>query len=172
MDIWSNKHEKGYLSQTWTIREIGIICACSDHGQPRYHIWIKCNKRQMTSCVHKMCGRTYGQTNMKRTWPAKFGQILIRTDTRLVFCNRKLMRTDIFFTRTTKPICNFVNPDSIINNCTETLRYCKNETSFESTWVNIQLGGWCIQFFSSSADIWRYQDTIIVGYNRENRNLY
>jgi hypothetical protein len=26
---------------------------------------------------------------------------------RLVFCNRKLMRTDIFFTRTTKPICNF-----------------------------------------------------------------
>ena len=28
----------------------------------------------------------------------------------MVFCNRKLMRTDIFFTRTTKPICNFVNP--------------------------------------------------------------
>jgi hypothetical protein len=24
------------------------------------------SKRQMTSCVHKMCGRTYGQTNMKR----------------------------------------------------------------------------------------------------------
>jgi hypothetical protein len=40
---------------------------------------------------------------------AKFGQILPRTDTRLVFCNRKLMRTDIFFTRTTKPICNFAN---------------------------------------------------------------
>jgi hypothetical protein len=37
------------------------------------------------------------------------GQILLRTDTRLVFCNRKLMRTDIFFTRTTKPICNFAN---------------------------------------------------------------
>ena len=35
-----------------------------------------------------------------------------RTDTRLVFYNRKLMRTDIFFTRTTKPICNFVNPVS------------------------------------------------------------
>jgi hypothetical protein len=35
-------------------------------GQSRYQIWIKCNKRQMTSCVHKMCGRTYGQTNMKR----------------------------------------------------------------------------------------------------------
>jgi hypothetical protein len=32
---------------------------------------------------------------------AKFGQILKRTDTRLVFCNRKSMRTDIFFTRTT-----------------------------------------------------------------------
>jgi hypothetical protein len=31
-----------------------------------YNIWIKCDKRQMTSCVHKMCGRTYGQTNMKR----------------------------------------------------------------------------------------------------------
>ena len=36
--------------------------------------------------------------------------ILPRTCTRLVFCNKKLMRTDIFFTRTTKPICNFVNP--------------------------------------------------------------
>ena len=34
----------------------------------------------------------------------------MRTDTRLVFCNKKLMRTDIFLTRTTKPICNFVNP--------------------------------------------------------------
>jgi hypothetical protein len=45
--------------------EIGNIWACSDHGQPRYQIWIKCNKRQMTSCVHKMCGWTYGQTNMK-----------------------------------------------------------------------------------------------------------
>jgi hypothetical protein len=34
---------------------------------------------------------------------------LTTTDTRLVFCNRKLMRTDIFFTRTTKPICIFAN---------------------------------------------------------------
>jgi hypothetical protein len=40
--------------QKSTIREIGIICACSDHGQSRYQIWIKCNKRQMTSCVHKI----------------------------------------------------------------------------------------------------------------------
>jgi hypothetical protein len=31
----------------------------------RYQIWIKCDKRQMTSCIHKMCERTYGQTNMK-----------------------------------------------------------------------------------------------------------
>jgi hypothetical protein len=46
-----------------------------------------------------------------QTWPAKFGQILLRTDTRLVFCNRKLVRTDIFFTRTTKPICNFANSE-------------------------------------------------------------
>jgi ribosome-binding ATPase YchF (GTP1/OBG family) len=54
------------LLQKSTIREIGILCTCSDHGQPRYQVWIKCNKRQMTSCVHKMCIRTYGQTNMKR----------------------------------------------------------------------------------------------------------
>jgi hypothetical protein len=33
----------------------------------------------------------------------------VRSDTRLVFCNRKLMRTDIILTRTTKPICNFTN---------------------------------------------------------------
>jgi hypothetical protein len=37
------------------------------------------------------------------------------TDTRLVFCNRKLMRTDIFCTRTTKPICNFMNPGKWIS---------------------------------------------------------
>ena len=52
--------------------------------------------------IHEMCQSC-------QTWPAKFGQILLRTDTRLVFCNRKLMRTDIFFTRTTKLICNFTN---------------------------------------------------------------
>jgi hypothetical protein len=41
----SNKHEKGYNScKNHTIREIGIICTCSDHGQPRYQIWIKSNK--------------------------------------------------------------------------------------------------------------------------------
>ena len=43
-----------------------------------------------------------------QTWPATLGQIVWRTYTILVFCNRKLMRTDIFFTRTTKPTCNFV----------------------------------------------------------------
>ena len=32
-----------------------------------------------------------------QTWPAKFGQILLRTCTRLEYCNRKLMRTAIFF---------------------------------------------------------------------------
>ena len=47
-----------------------------------------------------------------QTWPAKFGQILLKTDTRLVFCIRKLMRSDIFFTRTTKHLWNFVNPVS------------------------------------------------------------
>jgi hypothetical protein len=45
---------------------VSWLCACSDHGQPRYQIWIKCDKRQMTSCVHKMYERIYGQTNMKR----------------------------------------------------------------------------------------------------------
>ena len=37
-----------------------------------------------------------------------------RTDTWLVFYNRKLLRTDNFFTRIAKPICNFPNPDSQI----------------------------------------------------------
>ena len=37
-------------------------------------------------------------------------KILLRTDTRLVYCNRILMRTDIFFTRTSKSISNIVNP--------------------------------------------------------------
>ena len=55
-----------WLSQKSTIPEFGIICACSDHGQSRCQVWIKCDKRQMTSCVHKMCERTHGQANMKR----------------------------------------------------------------------------------------------------------
>ena len=37
---------------------------------------------------------------------------LQRIETRLVFCNRKLTQADIFFTRSTKHICNFVNPDN------------------------------------------------------------
>jgi hypothetical protein len=44
---------------TQLVSEIDIICACSDHGQSRYKIWIKCDKRQMTSCIHKMCERTH-----------------------------------------------------------------------------------------------------------------
>jgi hypothetical protein len=40
-----------FYSYLVSIREIGILCTCSDHGQPRYQIWIKCDKRQMTSCV-------------------------------------------------------------------------------------------------------------------------
>jgi hypothetical protein len=39
----------------------------------------------------------------QQIWPADFEQILLRTNTRLVFCYRKLMKTDIFFTRITKP---------------------------------------------------------------------
>ena len=31
-------------------------------------------------------------------------------DTRLVFSNSKLMKTNIFFTRIIKPICNVINP--------------------------------------------------------------
>jgi hypothetical protein len=54
-------------------------------------------------------GRVREMYQSCQTWPAKFGQIWLRTDTRLVFCNRKLMKTDILFTRTTKPICNFAN---------------------------------------------------------------
>ena len=59
-----------------------------------------------------------------QTWPAKFGQIFQKTDTRLVFCNRILMRTDIFFTRITKPICNFANSAAIL---TEKIKYGKKE---------------------------------------------
>ena len=73
--VYTRCADERMIKQTWkglqrsqisTILEICVICACLDHGQSRYQIWIKCNKRQMTSCVHKMCGRTYGQTNMKR----------------------------------------------------------------------------------------------------------
>jgi hypothetical protein len=41
---------------------------CESYGP--FHVCLticpSAHKRQMTSCVHKMCERTYGQTNMKR----------------------------------------------------------------------------------------------------------
>ena len=40
----------------------------------------------------------------------------VLSDASLLFCNRKLMRTDIFFTWTTKPICHFVNTEIKILN--------------------------------------------------------
>jgi hypothetical protein len=81
-----------WLSQISTIHEIGIICTWSDHGQSRYRIWIKCDKRQMTSCVHKMCERVYSM--VKQTfarvialfmfvWPYVYPHILC---TQLVIC--------------------------------------------------------------------------------------
>jgi hypothetical protein len=57
-----------------------------------YILYFGINESLMTLCrVHEI-----------QTWPAQYGQILQRTDTRFVFSNRKLMKTDIFFTRTTK----------------------------------------------------------------------
>jgi hypothetical protein len=77
--IWACTYYTHFTDGWFLIREIGITCPCSDHGQPRYQIWIKCDKRQMTRCVHKMCERTYGQTNMKRAITlTKFNHPLIR----------------------------------------------------------------------------------------------
>jgi hypothetical protein len=53
----------------WFLRALYPFSCLFDHmsdGKPRYQLWIKCDQRQMTSCIHKICGRTYGQTNMKR----------------------------------------------------------------------------------------------------------
>jgi hypothetical protein len=71
MFVWPNVLQISKLFPNYFIRNSELYSESpatggSDHGQSRYQIWIKCNKRQMTSCVHKMCGRTYGQTNMKR----------------------------------------------------------------------------------------------------------
>jgi hypothetical protein len=89
---WKHREEVNSVlgtcdSQKSTIREIGIIYACSDHGQSEYQIWIKYDKRQMTSCVHKMCERTYGQTNMKRTITlAKINAYIIPISRMVDFC--------------------------------------------------------------------------------------
>jgi hypothetical protein len=94
--------------------------------------------------VHEMC----------QSWPAKFGQILPRTDTRLVFCNRKLMRTDIFFTRATKPICNFANSvhyglkipvhyNSIFNSCKAVSVFIPPAFDISYALSNIVTQLWC-----------------------------
>jgi hypothetical protein len=88
-------------------RTEGYVIVSTLHSTPR-HEWVRThNFRGDKHWLYKVRVREMCQSC--QTWPAKFGQILLRTDTRLVFCNRKLMRTDIFFTRTTKPICNFAN---------------------------------------------------------------
>ena len=53
--MYGQTNMKGLLlSPKSTICEIGIICVWPDHGQPRYQIRIKSNKRQMTNYVHKV----------------------------------------------------------------------------------------------------------------------
>jgi hypothetical protein len=64
----------------------------------------------------------------------------------LLFCNRKLMRTDIFFTRTTKSICNFVNPGLI--------GYCL--TSSEWHFSNL------IGYYLASSEL--FFSTFLIGY--------
>ena len=78
----------------------------------------------MIHCKSKVCKIRH----FCQRWPAKFGQILLRTDTRLVFCIRKLMKTDILFTRTTKHIFNFVNPGKFLLKITVTLKLYFNLT--------------------------------------------
>jgi hypothetical protein len=67
------KFEKILRNTTQVIVRHRICLQTDGHGEtsiPPYNFVaggiIKCDKRQMTSCVHKMCGRRYGQTNMKR----------------------------------------------------------------------------------------------------------
>jgi hypothetical protein len=50
----------------------------------------------------RLSSQQYWRTSQTQTFVSTVG-------TRLVFCNRKLLRIDIFFTRTNKLICNFVN---------------------------------------------------------------
>jgi hypothetical protein len=66
-------------------------------------------KENLPEFNKRYCSRVRENCQSCQTRPAKFPN-LVRTDTRLVFCNRKIMRTDISFTRITRPICNFVNP--------------------------------------------------------------
>jgi hypothetical protein len=75
-----------------------------------------------------------------QTWPAKFGQILLRNDTRLVFCNGKLMRTDIFFTRTTKLFFKCTST-SLFTDGTFFVLYIKIWTIFMSILYNTLISG-------------------------------
>jgi hypothetical protein len=56
--VYATSHLSFVTFYSYLVSWLTMIWACQ--------IWIKCDKRQMTRCVHKMCGWTYGQTNMKR----------------------------------------------------------------------------------------------------------
>jgi hypothetical protein len=93
-------------------------------------------------------------------WPAKFGQILIRTDTKLVFCNRKLMRTDIFLARTTKPICNFANPDK--KTCNHRLQPWATDKLYHIKWYWVNLATGKNQTHNCSSDSHRLQMQMLL----------
>ena len=78
---------------------------------PVRHDWQ--NVSVLSDMTSKMCQSC-------QTWPAKcvspvrhdlqnLGRFCYGLTQDWYFANRKLMRTDIFFTRTTKTICNFAN---------------------------------------------------------------
>ena len=60
------------------------MCTCSNHGQPGYQIWIKCDKRQMTSCVHKMCDGCMVKQTGKGLWLAKINHPWNRYNMRML----------------------------------------------------------------------------------------
>ena len=76
-------------------------------------------------------------TKFVRHYQQNLGRL--RTDTRLVFCYRKFMRTDIFFIRTTKPLCNFVNPEITIfvHTIGEDISYSNSRNCIGSVMVSV-----------------------------------
>ena len=107
--------EKAYLSKKlngWSIYSLAVrFYKIWSENQSIVSVSVWYHQIKVGLLSRHACYRVHEICPSCQTWPAKFGQIWLTTDKRLVFCiNRKLMRTDIFFTRTTKHICNFVKP--------------------------------------------------------------
>ena len=116
-DIWSQASYRYPISwEAFFDPSDSYFLFAKEQGQG-YHRWALAHSSSCCfySIIEYICTlrrtRVHEIRQSCQTWPVKYGQILLRTDTRLVILQPKINEDwHFFFTRTTKHICSFFNP--------------------------------------------------------------